>query len=244
MAFLLDAETILAGIEQWLQLEQKWGSPVDLDDAQEDLDRTPKMKTTFSSLDLKKSTFDSSFVFKTAERKLGKHSKKSMEYLEFMEDLKTPKRIKPFSYVSGEILSASSVEEICEDIDDVFKSLEKLCSATSTVRFSQVKKRPSINDIVQCSISAADLSFDDTIEPSQDVDRYIDEVFDNLHTTLASLSRTLDDSAKETVTHLVKKFTTILKSPILKTSPGLKRICGEKFRDLAAFWQGQAVSSN
>ncbi|XP_063542139.1 uncharacterized protein LOC134750836 [Cydia strobilella] len=238
MTSFIDADAILSGSEQWVQLDQKWGTPVDLDTE----DDGPRLKTVFSTLDLKKSTFDSSFLFK--RRKLGRNSsKKSMDYKEFLQDLNDAPRNTPdkqFYFVSGQILSAISVEEICDGIDDIFKSMDKLCSATSTVRINK-KRKPSMPDIVQCSISTNGLSFDDTVvnasekekADSDDVSGYIDEVFGHLD------SFTSERSSKESVTTLVRRFTSMLKSPI-KCSPRKRRQCGDRFKELTEFWQAQS----
>lgn len=249
-AELLDAESILSFNEQWKKLEEKWGKPVDLDT--EDLeDLTPsKLRPVFSSLDLRRTTFDSSFLLKTVRKKLGRQlSKKSsiIDYKDFIQDLhneipvEVPK--KQFYYISGQILSAFSVEEICEKIDDIFKSVEKLCSATSTIRN---KKKP-LPDVVHCSISYDDLSFDDTADSqkekgdSDDVDRYIDEAFEQLNSTIASVANgdiKFDDTTRDSVTTLVRKFSAVLYNPVI-CSPRRKRQCNERFRDLADFWRNR-----
>lgn len=249
-AYLFDAEMLLSYNEQWKKLEEKWGKPIDLDT--EDLeDLTPsKLKPVFSSLDLRRSTFDSSFLLKTVRKKVGRQlSKKSsiIDYKDFIQDLENeiPEKVpkKQFYYISGQILSAFSVEEICEKIDCIFKSVEKLCSATSTIRY----KKPALPDIVHCSISYDDLSFDDTADSekekgdSNDVDRYIDEAFDQLNSTIASVANgeiEYDDTTKDTVTTLVRKFSSVLSNP-LKCSPRRKRQCNERFKDLADFWKNR-----
>ncbi|KAI8434658.1 hypothetical protein MSG28_003191 [Choristoneura fumiferana] len=250
MPLLIDTDMILSASDQWLQLEQKWGTPIDLDT---DDDYTPVMKTVFSTLDLMKSTFDSSLLLKKVRRNVGRSfSKNTVDYKDFLEDLHDAVRNTPekqFYYISGQIVSAVSVEEICENIDDIFRSIEKLCSATSTVRLDQLKKKSSVYEVVQCSISTSNLSFDDTpVDTSvkeksdtDDVDRYIDEVFGNFNSTIATLTDdNLDSSSKDSVTTLVKKFSSFLKSPRLVCSPKKKRQCCDKFRELAEFWQSQA----
>lgn len=250
MSILIDTDTILSESDQWLQLEKKWGTPIDLDT---DDDYTPVMKTVFSTLDLMKSTFDSSLLLKNARRNVARsYSKNTVDYNDFLEDLHDAARNTPdkqFYFISGEIVSAVSVEEICDNIDDIFRSIEQLCSATSTVRLNQLRKKSSLNEVVQCSISTGNLSFDDTPvnasmnekSDTDDVDRYIDEVFGNFNSTIATLSdNNLDSSSKETVTTLVRKFSSFLKSPSLVCSPKKKRACCDKFKDLAEFWQSRA----
>ncbi|XP_028167515.1 uncharacterized protein LOC114357911 [Ostrinia furnacalis] len=249
-AYFFDPESMLSYNEQWKKLEEKWGKPIDLDT--EDLeDLTPsKLKPVFSSLDLRRSTFDSSFIMKTVRKKLGRQlSKKSsnIDYKKFIRELHddipedAPK--KQFYYISGQILSAFSVEEICEKIDDIFKSVEKLCSATSTIRH---RKKP-LPEVVHCSMSVDGLSFDDTEDSqrekrdSDDVDRYIDEAFEQLNSTIASVANgdvEFDDATRDSVTTLVHKFTSVLNNPV-KCSPRRKRQCNERFRDLADFWKNR-----
>ncbi|KAJ2953044.1 hypothetical protein O0L34_g7434 [Tuta absoluta] len=257
---LIDADLILSHNEQWMKLDQDWKA-VDLE-TEEDCRLSP----VFSTLDLRKTTFDSSFLMKKVRRKVGRQvSKKSiassdLDYKEFLNDLEDEKTkdlpLKQFYFISGQILSALSVEEICDKIDDIFKSVERLCSATSTIR--KPKKKPVLPDLVQCSISATDLSFDDTEDPEKekndddDVDRYIDEAFDHLNSTIASLAAAesmdqLNESTKITVTTLVKKFSNILKSPVVQCSPRKaknRQIRSEKFRELAEFWNRKAMENN
>lgn len=242
---LLDADLILSGNEQWMKLDQEW-KPVDLETEEDQ----PKLSPVFSTLDLRKTTFDSSFVFKKIRRKVGRNfSKKSistLNYKDFLQDLKEEERkelpMKQFYFISGQLLSALSVEEICDNIDDIFKSIEKLCSATSTIRL----KKNKVSDVVQCSISASDLSFDDTIDEKEksdtdDVDRFIDEAFEQLNSTIADLSSPqADQSSRTSVTTLVRKFTKILRSPAVNCSPRRKRQCCDRFKDLADFWQNRA----
>ncbi|KAJ0180793.1 hypothetical protein K1T71_004197 [Dendrolimus kikuchii] len=244
---LLDVDLILQENEQWTRLDEEWGNPVDLD-VEEDV---PAIQSRFSSLDLRKSTFDSSFLFKKVRRKVGRQlSKRSanLNYDDFKQDLqRREKKEKDFYFINGQIISAVSVEEICETIDDVFRSIEKLCSATSTMKRSNAPKK------VECSISTGDLSFDDStlsekevIQPchrsdGEDIDRYIDEAFDQFSCTIRNLSNdnNLDDATKESVTTLVRRFSSILNSPNIKRSPRRQKCCN-RFKELADFWQNQA----
>lgn len=235
-----------------MKLEEEW-IPIDLE-TEEDL--TPsKLKPMFSSLDLRKTTFDSSFLFKKVRQRNGKRLSRNLsklDYKDFIQDLEKEAAadvsVKDFYYINGQIISAVSVEEICDKIDDIFKSVEKLCSATSTIRHKKI----NLPAVVNCSISTAGLSFDDTEKggaaddadkeksDGDDVDNFIDEAFHQLSVTMASLA-TLDEDAddnltKESVTTLVKKFTSILKSPAVNRSPRRKRQCCERFKDLAKFW--------
>lgn len=233
-----DSDAILSGNEEWTQLEEKWGEPVDLETAD---DESPsKLQPVFSTLDLRKTTFDSSFLFKKVRRKVGRRLSKcgAIDYKEFLQDLQVSSPPKEFYIVNGQILSAMSVEDICDKIDDIFKSVEKLCSATSTVR-----KKP-IPDVVSCSISVDDLSFDDTPsekqEISESVGKYIDEAFENFgHLSKMSIE---DDATRESVTTLVRKFSTILANPTVNCSPRRQKRCNNKFKELAEFWKNQAFS--
>ncbi|CAH0406259.1 unnamed protein product [Chilo suppressalis] len=227
-------------------LEELWGNPVDLD-TDEDIP-TSKLRPVFSTLDLRKSTFDSSFLFKTVKRKVARQMSKSsvLDYNEFLQDLQhnavedIPR--KQFYYVSGQVLSAMSVEDICTKIDDIFKSIERLCSATSTIRLKR-----NVDEIVQCSFSCGDLSFDDTVDPDQekhassDVDKYIEEAFEQLNSTIVSIvnkNATMDEAAKDSVTALVKIFSNILKAPGHRQSRR-RRESNDKFKDLAEFWRSK-----
>ncbi|XP_053626087.1 uncharacterized protein LOC128683976 [Plodia interpunctella] len=244
MSSLLDPEAILSCNDQWMKLEKAWGNPVDLET---DEDITPTLKSVFSTLDLKKTTFDSSFLFKKVRRKDGRQILKRsvLDYKDFIHDLENdvPDNLpaKQFYYISGQILSALSVEEICDQIDDIFKSVEKLSSATSTIR----QKKKVLPDFVQCSFSIGDLSFDDTNDSEKekcddDIDGYIDEAFEQLNSTMASLGQELgEESMKETVTSLVKKFSTIVKSPQVICSPRRQRECSNRFKDLTEFWKSR-----
>lgn len=255
---IMDSDAILSINEEWMKLEEEW-IPIDLETEE---DFTPsKLRPIFSSLDLRKTTFDSSFLFKK-RRKIGRQLSKSsgkLDYKDFIQDLEkvavkdVPER--EFFYLNGQIISAASVEDICDKIDDIFKSVDKLCSATSTIRN---KKKVNLPAVVNCSISTADLSFDDTDQvdvndekekcDSDDIDNFIDEAFQQLSMTMASLA-TLDEDADDEVTRvsvttLVKKFTSILKSPAMKRSPRRKRQCCERFKDLAEFWNNAFASDS
>lgn len=234
----LDPEAILSGNEQWIQLEEKWGEPVDLET---DEDPPAKLKPVFSTLDLLKTTFDSSFLFKKVRRKVGRRLSKAgvLDYKDFLQDLQEKNPQKQFYFVNGQILSAASVEEICDKIDDIFKSVEKLSSATSTIRKFPEK--------VSCSISIEDLSFDDTPSEKEksdgeDVDRFIDEAFEKLN---QFSDVTLDDdTTRESVTTLVRKFSSILRSPAVNCNPRRQRECCNKFKELAEFWKRRAFNES
>lgn len=252
---LIDTDVLLSGNEQWTKLEQQWGNPIDLET--ED-DRPTKISAAYSTLDLRRTTFNSPYLFKKARRKVSRqHCKKSatLDYKDFLKDLEddVPRELplKQFYYISGQILSALSVDEICDRIDDIFKSIEKLCSATSTIH-----KKKILPERVQCSIDASDLSFDDTVDDkekcdSDDVSRYIDEAFDQLNATIDTINNLIDDndinkmnqSNKDSVTTLVRKFSSFLKSPVVNQSPRRQRQCNEKFRDLAEFWKTKALEN-
>ncbi|XP_047021369.1 uncharacterized protein LOC124631185 [Helicoverpa zea] len=232
----LDPEAILSGNEQWIKLEEKWGEPVDLET---DEDPPRKLKPVFSTLDLMKTTFDSSFLFKKVRRKVGRRLSKAgvLDYQDFLQDLQEKNPPKQFYFINGQIISAASVEDICDKIDDIFKSVEKLSSATSTVR------KKALPDKVSCSISIDDLSFDDTPSEkeksdSEDVERYIDEAFEKLsHFSDMTME---DDVTRESVTTLVRKFSSILFNPAVNCSPRRQRQCCNKFKELAEFWRSQA----
>lgn len=248
MSSLIDIDAILSENEQWLKLEEEWGKPIDLDIEE---DQTSPLTPAVSTLDLKKSTFDSSFLFKKVRRKLGRQlSKKSttsaLEYEDFLHDLRmdeTRESSKQFYFINGEIVSAASVDEICDKIDDIFKSIDKLASAANTIR----KKEKSLPDVVNCSISASGLSFDDTVTISKErsidnIDRCIEEALDRFNSTLASLDG-VDESTIESVTTLVRKFSSVLSSP-LNCSPRRQRQCCVKFKDLADFWSNRAFNES
>lgn len=250
---LIDTDVILSGNEQWTKLEQQWGNPVDLET---EYDRPTKISPAYSTLDLRRTTFNSPHLFKKARRRVGRqYLKKSatLDYKDFLKDLEENEPrdlpLKQFYYISGQIFSALSVEEICDRIDDIFKSIEQLCSTTSTIQRKKI-----LPEKVTCSIDASDLSFDDTIEEkekcdSDDVSRYIDEAFDQLNATIDTINNLIDDdgiskmdqSSKDSVTSLVRKFSSFLKSPVVNHSPRRKRQCNDKFRDLAEFWKSKAL---
>ncbi|CAB3221294.1 unnamed protein product [Arctia plantaginis] len=234
----IDPEAILYGNDQWTQLEEKWGEPVDLET---DDDPPSGLRPVFSTLDLMKTTFDSECLLKKVRRKVGRRLSKNgvLDYKDFLKDLKSTSPPKAFYCVNGQILSALSVEQICDKIDDIFKSVEKLCSATSTIR------KKGIPDVVGCSISVGDLSFDDT--PSQDqtdeeenVEEYIDEAFEHFE-DLSKMSID-DDVTRESVTTLVRKFSSILSSSTVNCNPRRQSERSTKFKELAEFWQNQAFN--
>lgn len=236
----LDPEAILSGNEQWIQLEEKWGEPIDLDTEE---DNPPgKLQPVFSTLDLMKTTFDSSFLFKKVRRKVGRRLSKAgvLDYKDFLQDLEDKKHQKDFYFISGQILSAASVDDICDTIDDIFKSVEKLSSATSTIR-----QKKTIPERVSCSISVNDLSFDDTPtekekSDTEDVEKYIDEAFDKLSNFSNMTADDVDDVTRESVTTLVRKFSSILRSPAVNCNPRRQRQRSSKFKELAEFWKSLA----
>ncbi|KAJ8725954.1 hypothetical protein PYW08_004137 [Mythimna loreyi] len=240
----LDPEAILSGNEQWVQLEEKWGEPVDLDTEE---DNPPgKLQPVFSTLDLMKTTFDSSFLLKKVRRKVGRRLSKAgvLDYKDFLQDLEDKNQSKQFYFINGQIMSAESVDEICDKIDDIFKSVEKLSSATSTIR----QKKP-VPERVSCSISIDDLSFDDTPTEKEksdtdDVERYIDEAFEKLSHYSNMTMDDVDDVTRESVTTLVRKFSSILQSPAVNRNPRRQRQCCNKFKELAEFWRTQAFNEN
>ncbi|XP_045491419.1 uncharacterized protein LOC123691181 [Colias croceus] len=242
MNSIVDIDEILSENEQWKKLEEEWGIPIDLEG---DDDDQPTIQRVLSTIDLK-TTFDSSFLFKKVRRNLGRRlSKKSIasapEYGDFIRNLQNdPMResSQQFYCVNGQILSAVSVDEICKKIDDIFKSIEKL-SSCSTVR----KKVKTIPEIVQCSISATDLSFDDTeYEYNSEMDRHMEEAFQELSSTINTIDRG-DKSTLESVTTLVRKFSIIVNHPKMKCNPRHQRQCSEKFKDLAEFWKSRAFAN-
>lgn len=239
----LDPEAILLGNEQWTQLEEKWGEPVDLDTEE---DHPPgKLEPVLSTLDLMKTTFDSSFLMKKVRRKVGRRLSKAgvLDYQDFLQELEEKNQPKQFYFINGQILSAASVEDICDTIDDIFKSVDKLSSATSTVR------KKNIPEKVSCSISVDDLSFDDTPTEKEksdgdDVEKYIDEAFEKLSHLSNMTANDVDDVTRESVTTLVRKFSSILRSPAVNCNPRRQRQCCNKFLELAEFWKSQAFNEN
>ncbi|KAG6463853.1 hypothetical protein O3G_MSEX014108 [Manduca sexta] len=237
MSTFLDSEAILYGNEQWMKLEEDW-KPVDLETEE---DSTTNAYHSFGSLDSRKTTFDSSFLFKKVRRKVGRQLSKTsaLDYQHFIEDLhkKSEREEKQFYFINGQIISAVSVEEICDRIDDMFKSIEELCSANT----KGVKGR-KLPDRVECSVSTGNLSFDDTVESSKgrakSLDKYIDEAFDQLSYTVSTCSCE-DEGTRESVTTLVRKFSSILKSPSGNCSPRRQKQRSERFKELADFWNSR-----
>ncbi|CAG9115035.1 unnamed protein product [Plutella xylostella] len=270
---LMDTDAILSSSEHWSRLDEQWGTPIDLetDDQQDDNFVPPtSLQSFFSTIDLRpKHTFDSAIMLRRVQRKvydsLSKRSAASVNYKDFIQELDRDEAThkervdKQFYYIGGQIISAASVDEICDNIDDIFKSVSKLSATTSTIRPSKAAKpAPKIPEVVECSFSTSDLSFDDTHDfekeksDGDDVDRFIDELFDELNQTMASLqtSSVLDQSGArildqtttiESVTTLVKKFSSILESPAVKCSPRRQRQCCERFKDLADFWKNRTL---
>lgn len=248
MSSLIDAETILSKNEQWKKLEEEWGKPVDLEvDEEDDL---PRIKPVYSTLDLKGTTFDSSFLFKKVTRKISRQlSKRSttsaLEYYDFIRHLKEdPNResnsiTEQIDCVNEEIMTAQSIENICNTIDDIFKSIDKLSSATSTAKKDKFPER------IQCSISATEFSFDDDTEDYDsshysEMDRHIDEAFNNFDSEVDGI----DQSTLDSVTTLVRKFSSALNDTTIRCSPRRQRKCCEKFRELAEFWRNRAFDSD
>ncbi|XP_026489985.1 uncharacterized protein LOC113396302 [Vanessa tameamea] len=244
MSTLIDNDTILSENEQWTRLEEEWGKPIDLEvDAEDD---SPRIKSAYSTLDLKGTTFDSSFLFKKVRRKIGRQlSKKStssaLEYNDFISNLKDdPSResSKQFYFINGQLVSAASIENICDTIDDIFKSIDKLSTVTSTVR------KEKFPDKVQCSISATDLSFDTDTEDTKysEIERHIEEAFEEFNSI--SAVDAIDQSTLDSVTTLVQKFSSVLNDPVIQCSPRRRRQCCEKFKELADFWKNRAFESD
>lgn len=247
MSSLIDAETILSKNEQWRKLEEEWGKPVDLEVDEED--DSPRIKPVYSTLDLKGTTFDSSFLFKKVTKKVSRQlSKRSttsaLEYYDFIRHLKEdPTResnsiTEQIHCVNGE-MTAQSIENICNTIDDIFKSIDKLSSATSTAKKDKFPER------IQCSISATDFSFDDDTEDYDtshysEMDRHIDEAFNNFDSKIEGI----DQSTLDSVTTLVRKFSSVLNDTAIRCSPRRQRKCCEKFMELAEFWRNRAFDSD
>lgn len=255
MSGIIDAESILSINEEWMKLEEDW-KPVDLE-TEEDFSPS-KLTPVFSSLDLRKTTFDSSFLLKKVRQKIDRQLSKDsviVDYKEFLQDLEKEAvkemPTKQFYYINGQIISAMSVDDICDKIDDIFRSVEKLSSATSTIR---LKKK--IPERVSCSISSGGLSFDDTEvideekekSDSDDIDKFIDEAFQQLSVTMASMATYSEDAdnemSRESVTTLVRKFSSILNSPAVIKNPRRKRECCDRFKELAEFWGGKAFDKS
>ncbi|XP_023945746.2 uncharacterized protein LOC112051370 [Bicyclus anynana] len=250
MSTIFDSDSILSGNEQWRKLEEEWKT-IDLIDVDDD---TPILKPILSTQDLNKTTFDSSFLFKKVRRKVGRQISKisnaSIEYEDFISNIRDDSRnesIKPFCFVNGQLTSAASIEELCDKIDDIFKSIEELSIATSTIRNSSKK----VPDIVQCSISATDLSFDDTVSQkestfSSEIDRHIEEAFEEaFEDALEEFNSTIttmdgDKTHMDSVTTLVRKFSSVMNSPLIKCSPRRRRECCDKFKELTDFWKNHA----
>lgn len=245
MSSLIDAETILSKNEQWKKLEEEWGKPVDLEVDEED--DSPRIKPVYSTLDLKGTTFDSSFLFKKVTKKVSRQlSKRSttsaLEYYDFIRHLKEDPTRESNSItehcVNGE-MTAQSIENICNTIDDIFKSIDKLSSATSTAKKDKFPER------IQCSISATDFSFDDDTEDYDtshysEMDRHIDEAFNNFDSKIEGI----DQSTLDSVTTLVRKFSSVLNDTAIRCSPRRQRKCCEKFMELAEFWRNRAFDSD
>ncbi|CAH2244236.1 uncharacterized protein LOC120624484 [Pararge aegeria] len=247
MSSIFDADTILSENDQWRKLEEEWKT-VDLVDIE---DETPHLKPVFSTLDLNGTTFDSSFLFKKVRRKVGRQISKistaSIEYEEFLSNIRDDSKnesTKQFYFINGQLTSAASIEELCDKIDDIFKSIDELSIATSTVRLSAKKKK--VPDVVQCSISATDLSFDDTasqkeVTLSSEIDRQLEEAFEEAFEQINSTIATVegDKSHIDSVTTLVRKFSSVMSSPMIKCNPRRRRECCDKFKELTDFWKNR-----
>ncbi|XP_034840176.1 uncharacterized protein [Maniola hyperantus] len=251
MSSIFDADTILYENDQWRKLEEEWKT-IDLIDIEEE---TPTLKPVFSTLDLNGTTFfDSSFLFKKVRRKVGRQISKissaSIEYEDFISNIRDDSRndtSKQFYFVNGQLTSAASIEELCDKIDDIFKSIDEMSIATSTVRNKRNSKKRIYPDLVQCSISATDLSFDDTasqkeVTCSSEIDRHIEEAFEEALEQFNSTMDTLegDKSHLESVTTLVRKFSSVMSSPMIKCNPRRQRECCDKFKELTDFWKNRA----
>ncbi|XP_047512483.1 uncharacterized protein LOC125054555 [Pieris napi] len=242
MNSIVDTDQILSENEHWKKLEEQWGIPIDLE--VDESDDQPKLRPVFSCLDLK-TTFDSSFLFKKVRRKLGRQlsktsTKTAADYQDFLNHLHDPSKESSQQFLCIQnAISASSVEEICKKIDDIFRSIEKL--STCSIRKPKVK----LPEIVHCSISASDLSFDDTVQDEShydsEIDRHMEEAFHDLSTIKST--EHIDKSTLESVTTLVRKFSSILEHPTMKHSARRQKQCSEKFRDLAEFWKSHAFNT-
>lgn len=256
---LIDADSILSNIDQWNKLDTEWGTPVDLETEDHDY-FIPEVESRFSTLEHKRPTFDSAVLLRNIRRTIRRSASKNipnskLNYEGFIQDLElsTDHKMaeKQFYFVGGEIISAMSVKDICKSIENIFKSIEQLCTATSTVR-KKTRNTSKITNIVECSISATGLSFDDTSESNeilQNVDQFIDELFNVLDCTLTSMQNCSiqeesidqlnDQSVHESVTSLVKKFSSFIDSPAIKCNKR-RRQCSERFKNLIQFWKSQS----
>ncbi|XP_050678736.1 uncharacterized protein LOC126974992 [Leptidea sinapis] len=235
---VLDIDQILSENKEWRKLEEEWGIPVDLE-ADND-DDTPQLKPVVSTLDLK-TTFDSSFLFKKVRRHVGRQVSKisNLEYKDFINDLQhgsSKESSQQFYIVNGQIISATSVDEICKKIDEVFKTIERFAMA----------KANNLPETIACSISTSDLSFDDTnrgdeVNDTDEMERHMEEAFQDLNSTLNNMElEGVDRSTLDSVTTLVRKYSDVLSRPAVKCSPRRERQCSEKFKDLAEFWKSRA----
>lgn len=248
---LIDADSVLSEIDQWNELEAAWGTPVDLETEDQDI-FTPEVASCFSTLD-KKPTFDSGAILKKMQKKFARKVSKKLEtsnlgYEEFLQELDMDNQDqdtneKQFYFVGGNILSAMSVNDICNKIDAVFKSIEKLSTLTSTVRLKKNNQEKKFSDIVACSMSTNGLSFDDTksSKADEDMDAFIDQLFD-IDKSIISLQCSVrmnksGDEIQESVSTLVRKFSSFLENPVIKCSRKRRNSSKEKFKELADFWK-------
>ncbi|CAG9794011.1 unnamed protein product [Diatraea saccharalis] len=239
-SILRDANDILATIDQWRKLEETWGNPIDLDtDSDEgDIPSSPPQLHRCTS----------SFLFNSAKEQVWcQFSEKSalLDYTEFLQGLQhvdTVDEPRKESYVvDGQILSALSVELICNNIDDIFKSIEDLYTVTSTMR----RRKENVKEaVVERSVSYGRLSFDDTADTEMDtgdIDKYIDEAFQWLNSSKASItakSADTDNATKNSVTALVNKFSNIFKRPALR-GPRRRRESNNGFQNLIDYWRSK-----
>ncbi|KAM3961303.1 uncharacterized protein ACR2FA_004640 [Aphomia sociella] len=248
---LLDTDQILAENEEWVRLGELWGNPIDLE-TEEDL-APSKLKPVLSTLNLKKSTFNSSFLFK---KKLAPVNKKtsedadSLSYEDFLGDLDqfvpSGKPVKQFYFVNGEILSAMSVEDICNEIDNFFNCLDATCVKTSTIREKKTPKKDKkkIPDFGECSTPVGVLSFDETVQSKKNnilkrdtsIEDFIDKAFEQINLLSDSVSDA-KHSTRNTVTELVRKFKSMFEEPAVKCNPRRKRQCANNFKELTEFWK-------
>lgn len=245
---LIDADSILSEIDQWNKLDTEWGSPVDLETEEREL-INPEVASFLSTLE-RKVTFDSAIILKTIREKTVKNVSKdtsTLNYEKFLEDLKKNSSLRneqPFCFVDRHVHAASSVSTICSKIDAIFRSIEQLCIENTLGSNKKKKERFVLPDVIQCSISTGGLSFDETKESmDKNLDSYIDELFEFFNNTLESLQE-MDNSEdiQESVSTLVRKFSTFLCNPVLKCARR-KRQCSEKFRELTEFWKMQSCNT-
>ncbi|XP_052750864.1 uncharacterized protein LOC128200687 [Galleria mellonella] len=126
--------------KQWKCLKEEWGEPMDLD-TDEDITPSTRKRVNCDNTDLKETTFNSSYIFKDPNEKTREKGRHRMYQ----------------GYVAGEVLSAGIVENICEEIDEIFKTADILSFNTSTISKMKTNTKPTtkqnaIAEIVECSI--------------------------------------------------------------------------------------------